>query len=253
MDQMQDKFDADSEDRFGLSSPVFIISLISVYLLFVYKIGPAFMKNREPYKLKTFILIYNALQVLACVYIVLKILQLTSWDIFDFSICSVYAQNTPERMAYDKVTYFAFWIKNLELIDTICFVLRKKQTQVTPLHVFHHSSVLTLVYIVLNYHRGNGALYPLLLNSVVHIVMYSYYFLANVCGPVFMRRLLWFKKSITIVQMVQFMFILLQAGITWRYCGVPMVLTSYFSLVIAVIFYGFYDFYKKAYKPKVQS
>ncbi|XP_005182215.1 elongation of very long chain fatty acids protein 4 [Musca domestica] len=243
----------DSEARFGLSSPEFLICVIVIYLLFVFKIGPEFMEKRQPLRLKTFVTVYNAFQVLVCLYLVDKIWELTSWNIFKFNKCTLYEANSPERKKFDDVTYITFWLKIIELTDTVVFVLRKKRNQITYLHVFHHSSTLTLVFLLLRYYRGNGALYPIYLNCWVHVIMYTYYLLANVCSAEFMRHLLWLKKSITIIQMIQFVFILFQAVMMWSRCMIPAILRWYYCMVVSVIFYGFYDFYKKAYSRQAKA
>lgn len=85
------------------------------------------------------------------------------------------------------------------------------------------------------------------LNSIVHIIMYSYYLVAAVADKNIVRRLTPIKKSITILQMVQFVLILTHAIIVMIYCGVPKTTFYYFVIVVAVIFYGFYDFYKDSY------
>ncbi|XP_061392609.1 elongation of very long chain fatty acids protein 4 [Musca vetustissima] len=245
---LEDLHVIESETRFGMSSPVFLISVIGIYLLLIYKIGPEYMKDRQPYNLKTFVSIYNIFQVVSCFYLINKVWQLTSWDIFDFQKCTFYKDGTSDRQRFDYLTYVTFWLKIIELTDTVVFVLRKKRNQITYLHVFHHSSTITMVYLMLRYYRGNGALYPIFLNCWVHVLMYTYYLLANICSTEFMRHLLYVKKSITIIQMIQFIFILIQSLVMWSNCGVPLILRWYYCVVVIVIFYGFYDFYKKAYK-----
>ncbi|XP_075165179.1 very long chain fatty acid elongase 4 [Haematobia irritans] len=248
MTTLPNEFPEMQEERFGLGSPKLMLWTISAYLLFVYKIGPRYMKNREPYKLKTFISVYNAFQVLACIYIVQQVWILTSSDIFDFTICTLYERNTPIRKRFEDVLSFTFWLKIVELTDTICFVLKKKQNQITPLHVFHHTVTMTLVYLGAVYHKGQSALFPIFVNSVIHIIMYSYYLLANIYGPEFMKRLIVIKKSITTLQMIQFTLILTHTLVTWRYCKISFALTAYFLVIVTIIFYGFYDFYKKSYQ-----
>ncbi|KAM7345017.1 very long chain fatty acid elongase 1 [Cochliomyia hominivorax] len=237
----------ESEQRFGMKSPTFVIGIIAAYLLFVYKIGPAIMKNRSPYRLKTLMNIYNVIQVVCCLYLINGIWRLTSWDLFNFKICRCYEPNTPERKTFEHLTYFTFWLKVVELLDTIIFVLRKKDNQITYLHVFHHSSTITLGYVLLKYYRGIGAFYPIYLNSWVHVIMYSYYFCANNFSAEVMKKFIMIKKSITIIQMIQFCFILLQAASMWINCQIPLAIIIYYCFVVSVIFYGFYDFYKKAY------
>ena len=85
------------------------------------------------------------------------------------------------------------------------FALRKKDGQITFLHVYHHSSVLTASWLGTRY-AGGGNTYILgLLNSLVHTVMYAYYGLSAI-GP-HMQKYLWWKKYLTQMQMVNFFFI----------------------------------------------
>lgn len=46
-----------------MSSPVPVVAILAVYLLFVLKIGPKLMENRKPYNLKNILIGYNAYQV----------------------------------------------------------------------------------------------------------------------------------------------------------------------------------------------
>ena len=89
------------------------------------------------------------------------------------------------------------------------------------------------------------------LNSLVHVFMYGYYFLAAL-GPT-MKKYLWWKKYLTLFQMVQFVVVFLRSiivifGIVD--CGYP----RYFSLISASItvlfFVMFMQFYSQSYKGK---
>lgn len=174
-----------------------------------------------------------------------------------------------------RLAYFLFWLKLSELIETVIFIMRKKQSQVTKLHVFHHITTVTLIYMLIHYNNngeyfsqyllkwktlficlfvfflfvslGTDALYPVFLNSIVHIIMYSYYLVAAVADKNIVRKLTPIKKSITIIQMVQFLMILIHAAMVLTICGCPKVTFIYFIVVIIVMFYGFYDFYTDSY------
>jgi len=233
--------------RFGLTSPNVMLSALGFYLLFIYYIGPRFMKTRKAYELKTFIIFYNIGQVMACLYILYRVYLATEFQIMKFWKCFFTSTNPDALEIYDSIIYFTFWLKMVELIETIIFVLRKKQNQVSYLHVFHHCSTITLVYIMGNNYRALLALYPLVLNCCVHVIMYTYYLAAAVCDQRTIQRLTPIKKSITIIQMIQFVLILSQAVVHFMYCSVPKIVVGYYATVVIVIFYGFYDFYKKAY------
>ena len=89
------------------------------------------------------------------------------------------------------------------------------------------------------------------LNSLVHIFMYGYYFLAAL-GPS-MKKYLWWKKYLTLFQMVQFVVVFVRSIIVIFGvvdCGYP----RYFSLIsasITVLFFAmFMQFYSQSYQAK---
>jgi len=56
-----------------MRSPLPVIGVIVVYLLFVLKLGPAFMKHRPPFKLDRIIQVYNLIQVYLCSILVYRV------------------------------------------------------------------------------------------------------------------------------------------------------------------------------------
>lgn len=111
--------------------------------------------------------------------------------------------------------------KITELLDTIFFVLRKKDRQITFLHLYHHTLMPVCGFIGLKYFAGkmkqnvwqaqdihdfisffaggHGTLLGLI-NSFIHVIMYMYYLLSAM-GPQ-MQKYLWWKKYLTIMQIV---------------------------------------------------
>jgi hypothetical protein len=104
-----------------------------------------------------------------------------------------------------KILHLGWWfliLKIAELLDTVFFVLRKKFTHISVLHVVHHTLVAWGVWIGLKFGAGgHNAFFPFI-NCGVHMIMYTYYCLAAL-GPN-VRKYLWWKKYLTIVQMVRF-------------------------------------------------
>lgn len=54
---------ADPADLFLCCSPWPMIVIVSLYLLFVLKLGRQFMANREPYNLGSILKVYNIVQI----------------------------------------------------------------------------------------------------------------------------------------------------------------------------------------------
>lgn len=235
---------------------VFGIPLIFIiaYLLTVLKIGPSLMKSRPAFQLKTFIAVYNIYQICACFYINYKIYKF-ELPTLQYGKCLPVLNGTTAARDFDEISNFMFWLKVTELSETIVFVLRKKQSQVSFLHVFHHATMVFLTYNMDSIYRNSSALFPAFLNSCVHIVMYTYYLLAALLPSETVARLTPFKKSITIMQMVQFAIVLLQivVGKAVYGCKVPQTMLVIYTITILVIFYGFYDFYKKSYNMKQKN
>ncbi|KAE8748228.1 hypothetical protein FOCC_FOCC005067 [Frankliniella occidentalis] len=51
-------------------SPLPVLAIVGAYLYFSLSYGPRFMKNRQPFKLERVMLVYNAVQVVWCAYLV---------------------------------------------------------------------------------------------------------------------------------------------------------------------------------------
>ncbi|XP_039483226.1 elongation of very long chain fatty acids protein 7 [Drosophila santomea] len=229
--------------------PWYMITVLGLYLYFVTKAGPHFMEWRKPYELKRLILVHNFIQVVSCIYVIKEVLLITDNTIYFFWKCRDVGSSPELVRRYYNLAYFLFWLKISELIETVIFVLRKKQNQVSRLHLFHHFSTVTLVYILINLNEnGSAAYFCVFLNSIVHVIMYSYYFVAAVADKNLVRALTPVKKCITVTQMTQFALILTQVASQLVLCGMPPLVLLYFTAVIGGMFYGFYDFYNSAYQ-----
>jgi len=82
----------------------------------------------------------------------------------------------------------------------IFFVLRKKDSQVTFLHLYHHSLTPLETWICVKFIAGGHGTLGNLINNAVHVIMYAYYMLAAM-GPEY-QKYLWWKKHLTTVQLV---------------------------------------------------
>ncbi|XP_026006797.1 elongation of very long chain fatty acids protein 4-like [Astatotilapia calliptera] len=98
--------------------------------------------------------------------------------------------------------WWYFISKGIEYLDTVFFILRKKFNQVTFLHVYHHCSMFTLWWIGIKWVAGGQSFFGAHMNVMIHVLMYLYYGLAS-CGPK-IQKYLWWKKYLTIIQMIQF-------------------------------------------------
>ncbi|XP_022816274.1 elongation of very long chain fatty acids protein AAEL008004-like [Spodoptera litura] len=133
------------------------------------------------------------------------------------------------------------------------FVLRKKFDHVSTLHVIHHGVMPMSVWFGVKFTPGGHSTFFGLLNTFVHIIMYTYYMLAAM-GP-HMRRYLWWKKYLTTLQMVQFVGIMVHAfQLLFIECDYPRAFVWWIGMHAVMFFFLFKDFYNQSYsKPKVRA
>ena len=91
-----------------------------------------------------------------------------------------------------------YFSKFLEMLDSVFFIVRKKENQLTFLHVYHHSTMFCLWWIGVKYVAGGSSFLGAMFNCFVHVMMYGYYFVAAL-GPAY-KKFLWWKKYLTIIQ-----------------------------------------------------
>lgn len=159
-----------------MKNPLLNAILLATYLFIVLKWGPEFMKNRKPYDLRAVMLTYNAVQVIfnVCLCIFVSYLYfkndylviLKKFIFFDGAQCiySILAQGhilscTKPDTSTALCLQLYYLNKYADLLDTIIFVFRKKQNQVSFLHVYHHIAVIGGCLIALNLHKGINIYY----------------------------------------------------------------------------------------------
>jgi hypothetical protein len=145
--------------------------------------------------------------------------------------------------------WWYYFSKFTEFFDTFFFVMRKKYDQVSTLHVIHHGIMPMSVWFGVKFTPGGHSTFFGLLNTFVHIIMYTYYMLAAI-GPQ-MQKYLWWKKYLTVLQMVQFIMVFFHASqLLFIECDFPQVF-AWIILLHAVMFYFlFYNFYQQSYKTR---
>lgn len=132
-----------------MSSELPILSIIVSYLLIVVVIGPKAMKTQKAMNLTYVTRIYNVFQVIACVTVVTRFYN-ANWTFAGALSCE--SQLTKHNyMKILHIWWTCVFIRMAEFLETIFFLLRKKTSQVTFLHVYHHVSSLFIVWAPLKY------------------------------------------------------------------------------------------------------
>ncbi|XP_039452962.1 elongation of very long chain fatty acids protein 4-like [Culex pipiens pallens] len=228
-----------------VDSPVPTLLCVLAYLLVVW-VGPKLMRDRKPFDLSSVLIPYNLAMALLNLYICVQ-LFVGSTQLGYSYICEPCQQSFsgPEMRIVGAVWWYYF-SKVLEFMDTFFFILRKKENQLTFLHVYHHSTMFSFWWIGIKWVPSGSTFLPAMVNSFIHVLMYTYYGLSAV-GP-HMNKYLWWKKYLTILQLIQFT-IALVLGVNGIVTGCEFPLWMHYTLIGYMISFIvlFGNFYAQAY------
>ncbi|CAF0733001.1 unnamed protein product [Didymodactylos carnosus] len=186
------------------NDPSSIIFLTICYLLFV-TVGPRIMRKREPIRVPSSLLIaYNLGLVILSLYMLEEIVVGVYQSGYSMVCQKLNVSRKPSEMKVISALWIYFVSKAIEYMDTVFMIIRKRFTQVTFLHCFHHSTMLIIWWIVMTWIPGGQSWFGPTLNCLVHVMMYAYYGLSVIPS---LRDKLWWKKYITLSQLIQFGFI----------------------------------------------
>ncbi|KAI3368843.1 hypothetical protein L3Q82_025824 [Scortum barcoo] len=203
-------------------SPIPVSFIFLAYLCVVWA-GPRLMKHRQPVDLRVVLIVYNFAMVGLSAYMCYEFL-VTSW----LSNYSYLCQPVDYSTSPLAMRFF--------------FILRKKNNQVTFLHVYHHATMIFNWWLGIKYVAGGQSFFIGLVNTFVHVVMYSYYGLAAF-GP-HMQKYLWWKRYITSLQLLQFLLFLLHTGYNlFAECNFPDSMNMFvfgYCITLIILFSNFY-------------
>ncbi|KAJ8732475.1 hypothetical protein PYW07_015074 [Mythimna separata] len=249
---IHDLADPRTADWWGVSNPLVVFSITSAYLYFCKSLGPRLMANRQPFELKTTIKLYNIFQILYSCFLVYEGSAYILSKEYNLACEPVDYSDNPRALRVAAASWFYYFAKITELLDTIFFVLRKKYNQVTFLHVYHHSMMCLVIWMGVKYFPGGHTILMGYLNSIVHVIMYTYYFISGL-GPEY-QKYVWWKKHVTIIQLVQFVIVFVHNASVFFYdCSFPKVINFLCMLNSAAFIYMFGNFYINSYKKSNES
>lgn len=206
--------------------------IVALYLLLV-ALSPLWTRNVRPLGLRKALVVYN----FAC--------SLVSFYSVAF-IAAALARNWPRSLfdvEEDALVKHAFWVyyvtKYIELLDTVFMIVRHRQRQISVLHVYHHASMVLLSEYAYTYGNWPAISVPLGLNGIIHVFMYFYY---GQCALSPGQRPAW-KKSLTQLQLIQFMIGLCHMIVGYLYHG-----WCYYGMLYELTMISlFSNFYYQAY------
>lgn len=237
-----------------MKSPLPTLFASLAFVLGTTWVGPRLMRGRKPVEgLRSIMVVYNAVQVVYSAWMVYE-LGMGGWfGSYSFKCQQCDFSDDPMATRMLHATYWYYFSKFVDFLDTIFFVLNKKYEHISLLHVCHHGLMPVSMWYGVRYQPGGHSTLMGLLNSFVHTVMYGYYLLAAM-GPR-LRPYLWWKKHVTTMQLVQFLTVILHgAQLMVTECpGVPFPITSWVAINALMFLLLFSDFYIKSYLAKKSS
>ena len=225
-----------------------VLAVIAVYLLFVKNVGPSIMKGREAMDLRRPIFVYNCLMMVINFYFFISASIYTNLGVKTWGCTKINPMDFDSQMQWKLLLIWFFLMsKFIDLLETVFFVLRKKHSQVSFLHVFHHSVVPIDVWVGFKYSPSESACFFPLINSLVHSMMYLYYALSTL-GPQ-VRPYLWWKKYLTQLQIFQLILVAVHCLhlVLLPDCNIPKVVFAIYLPQVIFLVYLFVSFFVSSY------
>lgn len=183
----------------GYTTPLILTAFYLLSLPSLRYLTETFLAPRYDMKalLTESMVIYNAAQVLLNGWMVYAMLNALVNGGHPFI-----GSRSLNGVAISSGASYAVWVhycdKYLEFFDTYFMVLRGKMDQVSFLHIYHHTTIAWAWWFAVRFSPGGDIYFGALLNSFIHVLMYSYYVLAllKVHCP--------WKRYLTQAQLLQF-------------------------------------------------
>ncbi|KAK9838521.1 hypothetical protein WJX81_004941 [Elliptochloris bilobata] len=236
-----------------------VAAAMSGFYLLSIPVGQQLMRGRQPFKLRRFAAVHNAILFSLSLYMTIEVAR-QAYRNFGWQHGLRLWCNQNERGPFSDSGYKlarVLWVhyasKAYEFVDTWIMILKKNNRQISVLHVYHHASTFFPVWwAVISFGPGGEAWFCAFLNSLIHVFMYGYYLAASLG-----LRAAAVKPLITQAQMGQFLLFISQSVyiLFVRACYRPR-LSPLLLLVQCVIFFAlFAEFYRRTYlrKPARQA
>ncbi|KAM7534527.1 hypothetical protein Aperf_G00000108706 [Anoplocephala perfoliata] len=235
-----------------MASPMPTFSIVSAYLFVVWYGQKVMAQRKSGFEIRNIMVFYNVCMVALSLWMVYEF-SVAGWIFGGYSLgCQpVDRSMSPQALRMARVCWVYYISKLIELSDTVFFILRRKFQLITLLHVFHHAVMAVSWWFGVKFVPGGFTTFHALLNSFIHFWMYTYYALAA-AGPRF-HPYLWWKKYMTIAQILQFVIVILHTTqlFFFKDCDYSMNFGRWIFFCTSTILILFLHFYYQSYiKPQ---
>jgi len=237
------------DDWLFMSSPWPVVGICVIYFYIVRIAGPRFMKDRPPYDIKNIMIAYNLFQTCFSFWIFKKTCSFWLTGKYNWFCQPVDYSDSEDGWAAADMVWWYFFSKFVDYLDSIFFVLRKKFSHLSTLHVIHHGIMPLTAWSGIKWVGGGHTTFCGFLNMGVHVVMYFYY-LMSAMGPQ-VQKYLWWKRYLTTMQLVQFATFFIHASLPlFIECDFPRVYSYVILFHGGLFFLLFANFYIQSYISK---
>jgi len=241
--------DPRADDWAFMWSPWPTLAACCVYYYVMRVAGPRFMKDRPPYDIKNVMLVYNLLQTCLSFWIFQKAARFWLSGKYNWLCQPIDYSHSQDGYDALNMTWWYFFSKYIDYLDSIFFLMRKKFSHLSTLHVVHHGIMPFTAWWGVRFVGGGHTTFCGFLNMGIHVIMYFYYFVSAL-GPQF-QKYLWWKRYLTTMQLVQFAAFFIHASLPlFVECNFPKVFSYVILFHGGMFFLLFSHFYVQAYLNK---
>jgi len=212
----------------------YVYLILIAYIATIYGLKH-FMKNRQPYELRLFLIVWNAFlavfSILGAARTLPELIYIVTEKGVDYSVCT-------ESFSYGVNGFWGFLFmlsKAFELFDTVLLLLRKRE--VIFLHWYHHMTVLFYVWYTMVEYPALSRWFGTI-NYFIHAIMYSYYTITALRIIRIPKAISMIITSLQIIQMIVGVYATLKAyqnKLVYDSCKI-----SYGTIGLALLMYGSY-------------
>jgi elongation of very long chain fatty acids protein 4 len=198
--------------------------------------------------LYSFKFLYNVVQVMLCSYMCIEAGVQAYKAGYTLLPCNTFNHEKPP---IGFILYVFYLSKILDFLDTFFIIAEKRWKQLSFLHVYHHTSIFLFYWLNTNVGYDGDVYLTIVLNGLIHTIMYTYYFVTLHVKDV------WWKSALTMGQMIQFVVMNSQAiylMLTGCNSYPPRITQSYLYYIVSLLLL-FANFYVTSYvfKPGKKS
>eukprot|EP00441_Pelagodinium_beii_P011972 CAMPEP_0197690132 /NCGR_PEP_ID=MMETSP1338-20131121/107911_1 /TAXON_ID=43686 ORGANISM="Pelagodinium beii, Strain RCC1491" /NCGR_SAMPLE_ID=MMETSP1338 /ASSEMBLY_ACC=CAM_ASM_000754 /LENGTH=589 /DNA_ID=CAMNT_0043272547 /DNA_START=239 /DNA_END=2008 /DNA_ORIENTATION=- len=215
-----------------------LVSLAYISLVFF---GVRFMENRDPVQKRIFewMIVYNVTQALLNLRLAVALL-FEVWKL-GYPVPWGNALDVSEKAhGLGMLIWFQYHCRQLDLLDTLFMILRKKFQRISLVHVYLRLMNLWGWFLAARFACGGDTYFPAVVHAMCQVVVHTYYVIhsVNPSGAPLFRR-----ARVAEVQVLQFVIVAAHAAFVLFYGNVPRSLAAFnlFFMMISLTFYIDFD------------